>query len=112
MVAWRFAYVLSAYEKFGLSFTGSSSNCADILNEMVRVFESFRSDLNEVDLNRAKNMLKRQILLNVSNQMDRMEEVVRTVSFFVIKFLINLFFSIQSIKILQLLIIISIWLIQ
>jgi predicted Zn-dependent peptidase len=71
---------------FGLSFTGSSSNCADILNEMVRVFESFRSDLNEVDLNRAKNMLKRQILLNVSNQMDRMEEVVRTVSFLLLNY--------------------------
>lgn len=63
---------------FGLSFTGSSSNCKEILNEMLGIFEAFRSGVNEVELNRAKNMLKRQVLLNVSNQMDRLEEVVRT----------------------------------
>lgn len=65
---------------FGLSFTGNSTNCKEILQEMIGIFEAFRSDLKEIDLNRAKNMLKRQILLNISNQSDRMEEVATTVS--------------------------------
>jgi len=65
---------------FGLSFTGSSANCKEILQEMIGIFEAFRSDIKEIDLNRAKNMMKRQVLLNVANQADRMEEVVRTYS--------------------------------
>lgn len=64
---------------FGLNFTGSSHNSRDILNEMVEVFQLFRSRIDQTDLNRAKNMLKRNILLNLSNQADRLEEVARTV---------------------------------
>lgn len=68
---------------FGLSFTGSSSNSKDILQEMIGIFEAFRSGVSETELNRAKNMLKRQVLLNVTNQSDRLEEVVRTVRNFI-----------------------------
>jgi mitochondrial-processing peptidase subunit alpha len=65
---------------FGLNFTGSSHFSKDILNEMINIFNTFRNGVREVDLSRAKNMLKRQILLNIANQSDRLEEVARTVS--------------------------------
>jgi predicted Zn-dependent peptidase len=66
---------------FGLSFTGSSPNSKDILQEMLKIFEDFRHDIKDEDLTRAKNMLKRQVLLNMTNQGERLEEVARTVSF-------------------------------
>lgn len=65
---------------FWLSFTGSSHNSAEMLKVMVGIFDSFRSKVPEQDLQRAKNMLKRQVLLNMQNQWDRLEELVRTVS--------------------------------
>ena len=65
---------------FGLSFTGSSANSKDILQEMLNIFEAFRHDIKDEDLTRAKNMLKRQVLLNMTNQIERLEEVARTVS--------------------------------
>ena len=68
---------------FGLSFTGSSSNCKEMMEVMIGIFNSFRGKISDVDLQRAKNMLKRQVLLNMTNQTDRLEEVVRTVLFFI-----------------------------
>jgi len=67
---------------FGLNFTGSSSYCKDILLDMLAVFEKFQRKIDETELNRAKNILKRTILVNLSNQMDRLEEVGRTVYYF------------------------------
>lgn len=80
---------------FGLNFTGSSYQCKEILLEMLNIFNAFRSGIDEVDLSRAKNILKRQILLNVANQSDRLEEVARTVRFYLI------IISITSIKTLR-----------
>lgn len=62
---------------FGLNFTGNSHNSKDILLEMLNTFNKFKS-VNEVDLQRAKNILKRQVLLGTVNQVDRLEEVART----------------------------------
>lgn len=64
---------------FGLSFTGHSNSGKEMLQEMIGIFESFRNNIKEEDLSRAKNMLKRQILHNMTNQMDRLEELTRTV---------------------------------
>lgn len=66
---------------FGLSFTGSSHNSKDILLQMINIFNEFKNNINEVDLQRAKNMIKRQVLLNLCNQSDRLEEVAKTVRY-------------------------------
>lgn len=69
---------------FGLNFTGNSHNSKEILHEMLNILNQFRTKIDEVDLARAKNMLKRQILLNITNQSDRLEEVARTVIYLII----------------------------
>lgn len=84
---------------FGLSFVGSSANCKEILQEMIKIFEAFRNNVTEEDITRAKNMLKRQILLNMAGQSDRLEEVARTVSTLI--FLLFKLNSITSIKTFQ-----------
>lgn len=48
---------------------------------MVQVFENFRKPIDQVELNRAKNCLKREILENLTNQGDRLEEVAKSVNF-------------------------------
>lgn len=47
---------------------------------MIETFNDFRKPIPEEELNRAKNMLKRSILLNMENQGDRLEETIRNVS--------------------------------
>jgi len=47
---------------------------------MVETLNSFRGNISEEELNRAKNILKRSILLNIENQGDRLEESARNVS--------------------------------
>lgn len=64
---------------FGLNYTGNSHNAKDILMQMIEMFNLFRHSISEQDLSRAKNILKRQVLLGTINQSDRNEEVVRTV---------------------------------
>lgn len=73
---------------FGLTFTGNSANCKEILQEMINIFEGYRHSVTDVDLARAKNMLKRQVLANLVNNTERLEEVTRTVSKFILRFLL------------------------
>ena len=47
---------------------------------MIQTFENFRKPIDQVELNRAKNCLKRNILENMTNQGDRIEEIARSVS--------------------------------
>ena len=47
---------------------------------MLNTFNNFRRPIDEVELNRAKNMLKRSILNNLSHQGDRLEETARGVN--------------------------------
>jgi hypothetical protein len=51
------------------------------MNDIMNIFNGFRTAIDEVELNRAKNILKRTILSNLSNQGDRMEETVKSVLF-------------------------------
>lgn len=64
---------------FGLNFTGSSANSKEMLNDMLEVLDNFRKPISEAELTRTKNILKRNILLNLSNQGDRLEELARSV---------------------------------
>ena len=46
---------------------------------MVQTFENFRKPIDQIELNRAKNCLKRAILENMTNQGDRIEEIAKSV---------------------------------
>jgi hypothetical protein len=50
-----------------------------MLEDMLETFNDFRKPIPEVELNRAKNILKRSILLNLSNQTERLEEAAKSV---------------------------------
>ena len=65
---------------FGFNFTGNSAHSKEMLNDIVEVFNSFRTKIDDVELNRAKNILKRNILLNMANQGDRLEEAIKGVN--------------------------------
>jgi len=67
---------------FALNFTGDSAHSKEILEMMVQTFENFRKPIDQVELNRAKNCLKRQILENMTNQGDRIEEIAKSVKYF------------------------------
>lgn len=69
---------------FGLNFTGQSAYCKQILGDMLDTINDFRKTIPEEELNRAKNMLKRSILLNLESQTDRLEETVRNVTIILI----------------------------
>jgi len=49
---------------------------------MLQTFDSFRKPIDQVELNRAKNILKRNILQNMTNQSDRIEELAKCVFLF------------------------------
>jgi predicted Zn-dependent peptidase len=65
---------------FALNFTGQSSHSKQILNDIVETFNDFRRPIEEEEINRAKNMLKRSILLTLENQGDRLEESCRNLN--------------------------------
>ncbi len=64
---------------FALNFTGNSAYGKSIVEDMIKVFNGFRGKIDEVELNRSKNILKRNILCNLANQVDRLEETARSV---------------------------------
>lgn len=64
---------------FALNFTGDSAHSREILDLMVKTFDGFRRPIDQVELNRAKNILKRNILQNMANQGDRLEEIAKSV---------------------------------
>jgi predicted Zn-dependent peptidase len=64
---------------FGFNFTGNSAYGRNIVEDMLETFEGFRRPIDEAELSRAKNILKRSILANISNQVDRLEETARSV---------------------------------
>jgi predicted Zn-dependent peptidase len=82
---------------FGFNFTGNSAYGKNIVEDIMETFEGFRRPVDEVELNRAKNILKRSILSNIANQVDRLEETARSVRIywrhnfinFFIKFLVQ-----------------------
>jgi len=50
-----------------------------MLNDMIETLNGFRTNISDEELNRAKNILKRSIMLNLENQSDRLEETARNV---------------------------------
>lgn len=69
---------------FGFNFTGNSAYGKNIVEDILETFEGFRKPIDEVELNRSKNILKRNILANLSNQSDRLEETARSVIYYIL----------------------------
>jgi len=67
---------------FGLNFTGRSEQSRELMDVILSEFEKLRRPIDEVELNRAKNMMKRNILLNICNQGDRLEELAKSFNTF------------------------------
>lgn len=67
---------------FGFNFTGNSSYGKNIVEDILETFEGFRKSIDDAELNRSKNILKRSILCNISNQGDRLEETARSVKYY------------------------------
>lgn len=67
-----------------MNFTGNSTHSKEILGDIIDVINGFRKPIEEVELNRAKNILKRTILNNLTNQGERTEEIARSVLFYLI----------------------------
>jgi predicted Zn-dependent peptidase len=66
---------------FALNFTGDSAHSKNILNDILDTFNGFRTNIDTTELNRAKNILKRTILNNLTNQGDRTEEFAKSVKY-------------------------------
>lgn len=62
---------------FGMSVEGAGSHSADLMNVLTNELNALREPIDEVELNRAKNILKMNVLMAMEKQEDRLEEIAR-----------------------------------
>ena len=62
---------------FGINIQGPGSHSADLLNVAVEELAKLKEPIHEMELNRAKNILKMNVLMAMENQGDRLEEIAR-----------------------------------
>ena len=62
---------------FGINVTGPGAHSADLLYAAREILHGLRQNISEVELNRAKNILKMQVLMAMERQDDRLEEIAR-----------------------------------
>ena len=62
---------------FGINVTGPGAHSADLLYAAMEILHGLRQNISEVELNRAKNILKMQVLMAMERQDDRLEEIAR-----------------------------------
>ena len=67
---------------FAFNFTGDSAHSKEIMNDIIESFNGFRVNIDETELNRAKNILKRNIITNTADQVNRLEETAKSVKKF------------------------------
>lgn len=66
---------------FALNYTGMSAYSKNILEYMTEVYNSFREPISADELQRAKNILSRDILTNMSGSQERLEEMAKNYLF-------------------------------
>ena len=57
--------------------TGPGSHSADLLYSAMEILDGLRQNISEVELNRAKNILKMQVLMAMERKDDRLEKIAR-----------------------------------
>jgi len=62
---------------FGLQIEGPGSHSAELMNVLLEELNRLREPIPEVELARAKNILKMNILMAMENQGERLEEIAR-----------------------------------
>jgi predicted Zn-dependent peptidase len=62
---------------FGITIEGSGSHSQDLMNLAIEELNSLKQPIDEVELNRAKNILKMNVLMAMERTEDRLEEIAR-----------------------------------
>ena len=62
---------------FGMTIEGPGSHSSELMNVLVEELNGLRKPIEEVELNRAKNVLKMQVLMAMERSEDRLEELAR-----------------------------------
>ena len=62
---------------FGMSIEGPGSHSAELMSVLTEEMNNLRNPIDEVELNRAKNILKMNILMAMERSEDRLEEIAR-----------------------------------
>jgi processing peptidase subunit alpha len=62
---------------FGMTVEGPGSHSAELMNVLTDELNNLKNPIDEVELNRAKNILKMNILMAMERSEDRLEEIAR-----------------------------------
>lgn len=62
---------------FGLTIEGPGSHSAELMSLLVEELNSMKGPIDETELNRAKNILKMNVLMAMERTEDRLEEIAR-----------------------------------
>jgi len=62
---------------FGMTIEGPGSHSQELMSVLVEELNSLKENIDEVELNRAKNVLKMNILMAMERTEDRLEEIAR-----------------------------------
>ena len=62
---------------FGMSIEGPGSHSSELMNLLVEELNKLKDPIDEVELNRAKNILKMNVLMAMERSEDRLEEIAR-----------------------------------
>merc|ERR1712054_594910 len=62
---------------FGMSIEGPGSHSAELMSVLTEELNNLKNPIDEVELNRAKNILKMNVLMTMERTEDRLEEIAR-----------------------------------
>ena len=62
---------------FGMQIEGPGSHSSELMNVLLEEFNALKNPIDEVELNRAKNILKMNVLMAMERSEDRLEEIAR-----------------------------------
>ena len=62
---------------FGMSIEGPGSHSQELMSVLVEELNRLRENVSDEELNRAKNILKMNILMSMERQEDRLEELAK-----------------------------------
>ena len=62
---------------FGMSIEGPGSHSGELMNLLTEELNNLKNPIDDVELNRAKNILKMNILMAMERSEDRLEEIAR-----------------------------------
>jgi mitochondrial-processing peptidase subunit alpha len=62
---------------FGIQLEGPGSHSQELMNVLIEEMANLRNPIDDVELNRSKNVLKMNVLMAMERSEDRLEEVGR-----------------------------------